>query len=59
MVIEELGLDGEGAQGPSQHNDVQPSLIGGRVDDIGEDVIVMGTVTEHEEQELRPPLVVG
>jgi hypothetical protein len=35
-------LNGESAQDPSQHDIVHPGPIGGHVDNIGEDVIIMG-----------------
>jgi hypothetical protein len=39
-------LDGEGAQDPGQHDVVQPSPIGGHVNDVGEDVVVEGIAPE-------------
>jgi hypothetical protein len=52
-------LDGESNQDPSQYNVVQCGLIGGRVDDVRDDLIVEGVAAEREEHNVTPPLVVG
>jgi hypothetical protein len=54
-----MKLDGEGAQDACQHDVVQHGPIGGRVNDVGEDVIIQATATECEEDEVTPLLVVG
>jgi hypothetical protein len=49
---------GEDDEDPCHHDVLQPSLIDGRIGDVGEDVVVQGISTKHEEHEVAPPLVV-
>jgi hypothetical protein len=50
---------GEGAEDPCHHDVVQPSPIGGRISDVGEDVVVQGVAMKCERHEVAPPLIVG
>jgi hypothetical protein len=56
-VLMEFG--GEGVEDPCHHNDVQPSPIGGWIDDVGEDVVIQGVSMKREKHEVVPPLVIG
>jgi hypothetical protein len=48
---------GEGVKDLCHHDAVQSSLIDGRIGDVGEDLIVEGVATKHEEHEVTPPIV--
>jgi hypothetical protein len=48
----------EGAEDPCHHDVVQPSPIGGRIDDIEEDVVVQGIAMKCEKHEVMPSLMV-
>jgi hypothetical protein len=50
-------LGGEGPADPCHHDVVQSSPIDGRIDDVGEDVVVEGIATKREKHEIAPPLV--
>jgi hypothetical protein len=50
---------GEGAEDTCHHDVVQPSPIGGRISDVGEDVVVQGIEMKCEKHEVMSPLVVG
>jgi hypothetical protein len=52
-------LGGEGAEDPGHHNAVQSSPIDGRIDDVGDDVVIEGVATKRVKQKITPPLVVG
>jgi hypothetical protein len=51
-------LNREDAQDPSQHDVVQPGLIGECVNDIGKDMIIEDVATDRDEHEVTAPLVV-
>jgi hypothetical protein len=51
-------IGGEGAEDPCHHDVVQFSSIDGRMDDIGEDVVVEGIVTKRQKHEVVTPFVV-
>jgi hypothetical protein len=53
------GVWGEGVKDPCLYDAIQPSPIGGRIGDVGEDVVVQGVSMKCEKHEATPPLVVG
>jgi hypothetical protein len=54
-----LEFGGEGAVDPCHPDVVYPSLIGRRISDIREDVVVQGVSMKREKHEVVPLLVVG
>jgi hypothetical protein len=52
-------VDRDGPQAPGEHDVVKPSPIGGRVNDVGDDMIVEGIEAVCEEHLVMPALVVG
>jgi hypothetical protein len=49
----------EGVEDPCHHDFVQSSPIDGWISDVGDDVVIQGAATKHEQHEVVPLLVVG
>jgi hypothetical protein len=53
-----MELGGEGVEDPCHHDVVQSSPIDGRMDDVGEDVVLQAVSMKCEKDEVTPLLVV-
>jgi hypothetical protein len=49
----------EGAEDPGHHDVVQSSPIDGRINDVGEEVVIEGIAMKHEKHKVAPLHVVG